>query len=217
MRRADVVSRVCKAFAITATVLAAVALASGCAPLAVGAVAGGAAVSATEERGLGGFVSDLEIQAAINRLWITHSLDLHMRLDMTVDSGRVLILGRAKDLQQRLDAVRLAWQANGVKEVINESQVEGADTSLVDSAKDVWISTQIRSKVVVDLDIASRNYTIDTVGGVVYLMGIAKSQAELDAVLQHARSVGGVNRVVSYVRLKSASGQAAASPQNERP
>jgi len=181
---------------------------SACAPLIVGTAAGGAAVAASEERGFGGFVSDFEIQATINRLWVQHSVDLLRRLDMTVDSGRVLLLGRAKDAQQRLDAVRLAWQANGVKEVINEIQIEDPQVSFtdstIDSAKDTWISTQIRSQITFNMSISSQNYTIDTVGGVVYIMGIAKSQAELDAVLQIARSVSGVQRVVSYVQLSSA-------------
>jgi osmotically-inducible protein OsmY len=203
---------------LTAGAALAVALAaSGCAPLAVGAAAGGAAIAATEERGFGGFVTDLEIQTAINRLWLQHSLDMHSRLDMTVDSGRVLLLGRAKDAQQRLDAVRLAWQAGGVKEVINEIQVEGGDSSLVDSAKDTWISTQIRGRITFDLSVSSQNYTVDTVGGVVYLMGIAKSQTELDAVLQTARSVGGVQRVVSYVQLLSARNNSAPSSPPARP
>lgn len=212
-----VVLRVDKAFAAAGIVLAFAQLTAGCAPLAIGGAAAGAAVAASEERGFGGFITDLEIQTSINRLWFGHSVDLLNRLDMTVDSGRVLLIGRAKDPQQRLDAVRLAWQAAGVKEVINEIQVEGPETSLIDSAKDTWISTQIRGRVTVDLSISSQNYTIDTVGGVVYLMGVAQSQTELDAVLQHARSVGGVQRVVTYVRLSTAAGGPPAPPSDRLP
>lgn len=217
MLRFNGVRRCFRAPLTAGAVLAAALAVSGCAPLVVGAAAGGAAIAATEERGFGGFVTDLEIQAAINRLWLQHSLEMHTRLDMTVDSGRVLLLGRAKDAQQRLDAVRLAWQANGVKEVINEIQVEGGDTSIVDSAKDAWISTQIRGRITFDLSISSQNYTVDTVGGVVYLMGIGKSQTELDAVLQTARSVGGVQRVVSYVQLLSARNNSAPLSPPARP
>lgn len=184
--------------------LAATSMLSACAPLVVGGAVGGAAVAVSEERGFGGFISDVEIQAAINKLWFEHSVDMMNRLDITVDMGRVLLTGYAKDAQQRIDAVRLAWQVSGVKEILNEIQVEGADGSFLDSAKDTWITTQIRGRITVDLSISSQNYAIDTVGGVVYLLGSAKNQAELDAVLQHARSVAGVVRVVSYVRLTSA-------------
>ncbi len=199
-----VVSGVNKALATACLLLAFAALASGCAPLVVGGVGVAGAVTATEERGLGGFVSDVEIQTSINKLWFDHSVDLLNRLDMTVHGGRVLLTGQAKDAQQRLDAVRLAWQAAGVKEVINEIQIDENEGSIVDTAKDSWITAQIRGRLTVDLAISSQNYTIDTVRGVVYLMGVAKNQQELDAVLQHARSVGGVLRVVTYVRLPAA-------------
>lgn len=206
-----VVSGVKKALAAAVLLLAPAILAGGCAPLIVGGVAVGAAATASEERGLGGFVSDLEIQTSINRLWFEHSIDLLNRLDMTVNSGRVLLIGHAKDAQQRLDAVRLAWQAAGVKEVINEIQIDDSGGSVTDGAKDAWISAQIRGRLTVDLAISSQNYTVDTVRGVVYLMGVAKSQAELDAVLQHARSVGGVLRVVTYVRPPTAAASPSAS------
>lgn len=199
-----VLSGVKKALATACLLLAFAASASGCAPLVVGGVGVAGALTATEERGLGGFVSDIEIQTSINKLWFDYSVDMLNRLDMTVHSGRVLLTGRAKDAQQRLDAVRLAWQASGVKEVINEIQIDENEGSIVDSAKDSWITTQIRGRITIDLAISSQNYTIDTVRGVVYLMGVAKSQQELDAVLQHARSVGGVLRVVTYVRLLAA-------------
>lgn len=172
---------------------------SGCAPLIVGGVAT-TAVAASEERGLGGALSDKEIQIAVNDLWLRHSLDMLQRLSLTVNHGRVLITGRAANPAMRHDAVRLAWQARGVKEVINEITLD-SNNGIVDSARDTWISTQLRGKLLFDRDIASVNYTVDTVNGVVYLMGVARSQIELDKVTHHARSLPYVQRVVSYVRL----------------
>jgi osmotically-inducible protein OsmY len=195
------VLRVTRALAVGALLLTSVLTTGGCAPLAVGGAVAGVAVAGREERGIGGFVSDAEIQTRINKLWFDHSVDLLQRLNMTVDSGRVLLFGKARTPQQRLDAVRLAWQARGVKEVINEIQVDHNDTTVVTDAKDRWISTQIRSRITFDFSISSQNYSIDTLEGVVYLMGIAKSQAEMDAVVAHARAVAGVQRVVNYVRL----------------
>lgn len=174
---------------------------AGCAPLVVGgAAAGGAAMAATEERGIGGFISDAELQTKINNLWFQHSVDLHSRLDMTVDQGRVLLTGKAKDAQMRLDAVRLAWQVDGVKEVINEIQIDN-ESGILDSARDTWITTQLRGRLTFDKAIHSQNFSIDTVNGVVYLMGVAKSQAELERAINHARSVANVQRVVNYVRV----------------
>lgn len=183
-------------FALTGLLLAT----SGCAPLVVGGAAATVGTAAAQERGLQGAVSDTAIQARINDLWFKHSVDMYQRLDMTVNQGRVLLTGRATTPEMRLDAVRLAWQADGVKEVINE--IEVVDTSsLTDRARDTWISTQLRGRLMFDREISSINYTIDTVNGVVYLMGSARNQAELDRVTGHARSLPHVKRVVSYVRV----------------
>jgi osmotically-inducible protein OsmY len=184
--------------ALVAVTLAALA-ASGCAPLVVGGAATTAVIAASQERGLGGAISDTEIQAQINHLWFQHSIEMHSRLGMTVNQGNVLVTGRAKNPEMRLDAVRLAWQASGVKEVINEILVDDSST-LTDSARDTWISTQLRTKLMFDRDVSSINYSIDTVNGVVYLMGHARDQTELERVTGHARGLPYVKRVVSYVR-----------------
>jgi hypothetical protein len=69
-------------------------------------------------------------------------------------------------------------------------------------ANDTWISTRVRSDLVFDANIRSGNYTIETDRGSVYVMGSARSQAELDDVTQHARYVPGVQRVVSYAEVR---------------
>ena len=175
--------------------------AAGCAPLVVAGAAGatGAAVG-SDHRGVEGIASDTAIKATINDLWFKHSIDLHQRIRMSVNQGHVLLTGRAADPQMRLDAVRLAWQAEGVKEVINEIQVDN-ESGLLDSAKDTWITTQLRAKLTFERGIRSANYSIETVNGVVYLMGLARDQEELNKVVELARSLPNVQRVVSYVRI----------------
>jgi osmotically-inducible protein OsmY len=173
---------------------------SGCAAVVVGAGAAGA-VAATEERGVSGVASDTAIRTKINELWFDHSAEMYQNVSLQVQEGRVLLTGKVKEPQMRLDAVRLAWQAQGVKEVINEIQVteEGGIQSY---ARDTWISTQLKSNLLLDKQVSSQNYSIETVGGVVYIMGVAKSQAELDRVTNHARNLSYVRRVVSYVKLR---------------
>jgi osmotically-inducible protein OsmY len=170
-----------------------------CAPLVVGGAATTAVIAASQPRGLGGAISDTEIQAQINHFWFQHDMDMQSRLSTNVNQGTVLLTGRAKDPEMRLDAVRLAWQANGVKEIINEIVVDDGST-LTDSTRDTWISTQLGTKLMFDRDISSINYSVETVNGVIYLMGNARDPAELERVTGHARSLPYVKRVVSYVR-----------------
>lgn len=172
---------------------------SACAPAIVGG-AGVGVVQATSERGIGGFFTDTAIQGRINKHWFDSDADISKRLDLTVNEGRVLITGQARDQEQKLNATRLCWEVDGVKEVINEASVEGS-TTISTYAKDLWITTKLRTFMLFDGDIAGRNYTIDTVKKVVYLMGYARNQQELDRVTTHASTVDGVERVVSYARV----------------
>ena len=180
-------------------------LLQGCAPLIVGAGLGAGAVvggAASEERGMGGALTDAEIRTRINVSWYQHNRDMHGKLSLTVREGRALVAGLLKDEQEHLDAIRLTWQSKGVKEVIDQIKVTGAGETLGDVTRDSWITTKLKSQLVFDGQVASRNYTIVTVGAVVYVMGVAKNQAELNRVTDHARHIAGVRKVVSYARLK---------------
>jgi osmotically-inducible protein OsmY len=171
-----------------------------CAPAAVGAGAA-AGVTAAQERGFKGAISDTEIRIEINHHWFQASTSPYSKVNLQVQEGRVLLTGNVPDPETRLNAVRLAWQAKGVREVINEIEVRDK-SALVDAARDEWVSAELKTRLLVDTAIYSINYSIETVNQVVYLIGIAQSQAELDRVIAHAKDIPYVRRVVDYVRLK---------------
>lgn len=191
----------------TAIALSLVLLTSACAPVIVAGGAGAVAAT-TSERGLGGTFDDIGIKTGIQKRWFEKDADMVKRFDLTVQEGRVLITGIARDPQQKLMASQVAWEAQGVKEVINEATLDGTMT-VGSYSKDTWITTKLRTFMTFDGDVAGRNYTIETVNGVVYLMGYARSQAELDRVTNHASHIDGVQKVVSYVRIGD---QAAGAP-----
>ena len=176
--------------------------ASGCAPIIIGAGAG-AGVAVAQERGFQGAMNDTEIRLQINDLWFKDSLSLYSKINLQVQEGKVLLTGNVPDPESRLNAVRLAWLANDVREVINEIEVQDK-SSLTDSAQDIWIATQLKSKLLIDSEVSSINYSIETVNQVIYLMGVAQNQAELDRVIGHAKNISYVRRVVSYMRVKGA-------------
>jgi len=183
-----------------------------CAPVVVGAgaaagVAAGVAVSQDsgtepQEAGIEDTATDSQIQAEIDRLWRAESASLYSGINLQVQEGRVLLSGRVPDPEARVTAVRLAWQAEGVAEVINEIEI-GDESSLGDTAHDEWITTQLRAQLLADGAIASTHYSIETVNAEVYLLGVAQDQAELDRALTHARNIAYVRRVRNYMRLKT--------------
>ena len=186
--------------------LSAAALLAACDPV-TGAVVGAGAevgVAAGEERGVGGALTDTKIQTDIDGLYLNadHGVGMFRDITVTVTEGRVDLTGKVKKPEERVEAVRLAWQASGVRQVIDDIQVTD-QSGLIDYGRDVRIATTLRAQLLFDSQIKNINYTVDVENAVVYLMGIAQDQAELDRVIAHARDIDGVKKVVNNVVLKS--------------
>lgn len=173
----------------------------GCALVAVGAAGAAVGAAAVSEGGISGSAQDAQIGALIRDAWFRYDTDTFGRLNLTVKEGDVFITGVVQDPQKRVEAVRIAWGVEGVRKVTNEIQV--ADSEGVEGfARDTWITTRLRSALIVDQDIKSFNYSIDTIQGTVYLMGYAATQEELNRASEIAGTIPGVVQVVSYVRVR---------------
>ena len=117
---------------------------------------------------------------------------------------------------QRVEAVRLAWQVDGVAEVINEIQVAEPE-DVGDYMHDIWLAQKLHATLLLDAKVRAVNYNVDCVGGTIYLMGVAQNKAELQRVIDHARDIPYVNQVVSYVRVKDPAKPQPAKPQPAKP
>jgi osmotically-inducible protein OsmY len=177
-------------------------LAGGCSPTGVAVGAGATVASAaSEERGLSTATSDTGIRVEINRLWFDENFDLFRNVHTRVYEGRVMLTGAVKGETARDDAVRLAWQVDGVREIINEIQVNQSG-DIVDAARDEWILNDLRARILFDKRIRSINYKLDTVNGIVYVIGVAQNRAELDRMLAYVGDTKYVRRAISHVLLK---------------
>lgn len=185
-------------------IAAAVALAA-CSPTTA-AVGAGATVGATavQDRGVEGAAKDTWIRAQISQKLLAHSGDLYLDVHLQVQNGRVLLSGTVPTPQARVEAVRIAWMPDGVREVINEIELSD-DSSFSDLARDLWIMTRLRAKLLGDKDVNSLNVSIESVNQSVYLIGVVHSEDELNRVVGHAKTVPYVRRVVSYLTLKPSS------------
>lgn len=175
-----------------------VSLSSCTAVVGAGATVG---VAAAQERGIKGRARDLHVETLILKKYITAGLKLTTTIGVEVYKGRVLLTGATKDLKLADNAVNLAWKVNGVREVINEIQVN-TDTTATDYAYDTWITTQLKSKMALDKSIVAINYAVETVNRTIYLIGIAQNRSELTRVVAHANGINRVINVVNHVELK---------------
>src|SRR5215472_2120931 len=163
--------------------------------------AGGAGYAANQERGTGGSVDDFKIKTNIQNAWLNTNPLMQRDLSVTVYEGRVLLTGAAPDPQFKAQAKEVASRVPGVRAVYDEIEV-APDESTWESAKDTWITSRVRTELAFNPNVRSVNYTIETVNKSVYLIGSARSQAELDTATNAARTTPEVKRVVSYVEVR---------------
>lgn len=177
---------------------------TGCIPVFIGAAAGTAGLVASQERTVGEAVDDNVIFWKIKNSYLQlNAQDLIAGVNIEVINGRVHLTGKVDNPETRVDAVRLAWQPSGVVEVINEIQIEPRDEKkLKNIAKDIYLANAVRSRLILEKGLRSSNYSIDCINSVVYLMGIAQNEEELEKALVIARTIRGVERVVSHVLIK---------------
>jgi osmotically-inducible protein OsmY len=175
----------------------------GCPAAIVGglAAAGGAGYAANQERGAGGSVDDFTIKTNIQSAWMKANPLMQTNLTITVYEGRTLLTGMAPTPEFKAQAKEIASRVPGVRTVYDEIEVSPPESAW-DSTKDTWITSRVRTELAFNPDVRSVNYTIETTNKSVYLIGSARSQAELDIATNAARTTPDVKRVVSYVEVR---------------
>lgn len=176
-------------------------LLSGC---AVPVIVGGAAATAgmaVKDKGVSGSINDSSITTAISTKLYRKSSKAFTQIDTDVYMGEVLFTGICDDPSYAKQAEELAWAQDGVLMVYNHIE-NNQEASLLDYTKDSWLTTKIKSKFIGNKKIHSMNYFVKTVGGIVYIMGIARDEKEMKAVHNLASNTDGVKKVVSYVKQK---------------
>ena len=154
-----------------------------------------------EERSFNNFVEDTIILAQLKNAYFSNNEKIFFNVSVEVMEGRVLLTGSVEQIDERIEATKLAWSIEGVNEVINEIQISN-DESILDYADDLIMKTKINAKLLLDKDILNLNYSVEVVNGIVYLIGIAQSQEELNLVINISENTYGVQNVINYVRLK---------------
>jgi len=154
-----------------------------------------------EERSFNNYVEDTIILAQLKNLYFSNNEIIFFNVSVEVVEGRILLTGTVNQIDQRIEATKLAWGIVGVIEVINEIQINN-DESILDYADDLIMKTKINAKLLLEQDVLNINYSVEVVNGIVYLIGIAQNQVELDIVITISKNTYGVQNVISYVRLK---------------
>jgi osmotically-inducible protein OsmY len=164
--------------------------------------AGAAIAAAEDEKTLGDVFDDTSISIGIKDRVFMYEAILLTKIGVDVEKGKVLLTGILKDQSQRVEIVRLAWKQPGVKEVINEIEIEGS-FNVKKYAEDKIIQVQLVGKVLADRDIKKLKYNFEVQNKVIFILGVTSDEAELERVFDHARTIKGVQDIISYVDIIS--------------
>ena len=174
----------------------------GCSPAGILASGGATGMVVAEgDRSFGSVVDDATIKINIAAKFINSDDNLFVDVSTSVLEGRVLLTGLVDNQEIRIDAVRRVWEVEGVNEVINEIQI-GNRASLKEYAQDVWITAQVRGLAAKTVGLRSVAYNFETIKGKVYVVGITSRPEQLEAMIDVAKTVKGVNEIVNYVIVK---------------
>ena len=174
----------------------------GCSPAGVLATGGGSAMVVAEgERSLGTVVDDATIKVNIAAKFLNAGNNLFVNVNTSVLEGRILLTGLVDNQEIRIDAVRLVWEVDGVKEIINEIEI-GNRSTLKDYASDLWINTQARGVAAKVIGIKAITFNFETIQGKIYIAGMSKRPDLLEEMISALKNIKGVNEIINYVIIK---------------
>jgi len=172
-----------------------------CAPLAVGAAAGGAVMMIDDRRTAGVYIEDENIEWKI--LARIRELGTIAHVNATSYNRKVLLTGEAPSEAERVKVAEAVAKVPGVREVVNEMQVAGG-SSMAQRGADGLVTSNVKARMVNNGKVSTNHVKVVTEASVVYLMGLV-TPPEGDAAAEVARTTSGVTRVVKvfeYIGVK---------------
>ena len=173
----------------------------GCGPTLITSGAKTAVEQQSDDKTMRESWDDATIKLGIKEKYFALDATLFTKIDVEVELGKVLLTGVVPFGDMRLEAVRLAWQQEGVIEVLNEISID-TGYGLDDIAKDKFISTQLFTKILTDSEIKKFKYDFEVQKQMIYLFGVSNDQKEIDRVIDHAKSIKGVLDIINYIQAR---------------
>ena len=155
---------------------------------------------AIDPRSLGTQIDDSIMEKnLITRLTIVEK-KYFLSIKTKVLDGRIFITGKVDNPEEKLKITKIAWETSGVRSVRNDIKIR-EKFNFKQSAKDTLITSQLRTALIVNKNIKSSNYQIDTYKKNIYIYGIARNRDELEMVVDEANSILDVNKVIASILL----------------
>ena len=173
---------------------------SGCAGVSSKGVFGTGVSVAFDPRTVGTQIDDSIMQKNLSARILLLDKKYLLSVSSKVLDGRIFITGKVDDPEEKLKITKLAWETKGARSVRNDIKIK-EEFNFKQSAKDILITSQLRTAMIFNKNIKASNYQIDTYKQKIYIYGIALTSDEKDEVINETKEISDVEDVIASIIL----------------
>ena len=173
---------------------------TGCVGVSSKGIFGTGVSVALDPRSLGTQIDDSIMQKNLSARILLENKKYFLSIKSKVLDGRIFLTGKVDDPEEKLQITKLAWETEGVRSVRNDIKIK-EKFNFKQSAKDVLITSQLRTALILNKEIKATNYQIDTYKKKIYVYGIALTSDEKDLVVSEAKEILDVEDVIASILI----------------
>ncbi len=173
---------------------------SGCAGVSSSGIFGTGVSVAIDPRSLGTQIDDSLMQKNLTARILMMNKNYLLSVKSKVLDGRIFLTGKVNEPEEKLKLTKIAWETKGVRSVRNDIKIKEA-FNFKQSAKDLLITSQLRTALILNKKIKATNYQIDTYKKKIYIYGISQTKDEKDLVIKEAKEILDVENVIASILL----------------
>ena len=163
----------------------------------------GAGVDITfDPRTIGMQIDDTIMQKNLSARLALAEKKYFLTIQSEVRDGNIFLSGKVEDPEEKIKITKMAWETKGVRSVKNAITIKG-QSNFKSTAKDILITSQLRSALIFNKKTKARNYTLETINKTIYIFGIAMDQEEKKEVINEANKIYDVEKVIPSIYLAS--------------
>ena len=163
----------------------------------------GAGVDVTfDPRTIGMQIDDTIMQKNLSARLALTDKKYFLYIQSEVMDGRIFLSGKVNEAEEKIKITKLAWETKGVRSVKNAITIKG-QSNFKSTAKDILITSQLRSSLIFNKKTKARNYTLETINQNIYIFGIAMDGEEKKEVINEANKIFDVKNVIPSIYLVS--------------
>ena len=155
-----------------------------------------------DPRTIGMQIDDTIMQKNLSARLALKDKKYFLSIQSEVIDGRIFLSGKVNEPEEKIKITKMAWETKGVRSVKNAITIKG-QSSFKSTAKDILITSQLRSALIFNKKTKARNYTLETINKTIYIFGIAMDLEEKKEVINEANKIYDVKKVIPSIYLAS--------------